>query len=930
MMHRRASSFVLLLLGLAAGSAAAQTPLPVDTAVRTGTLENGLRYYVRHNPRPEKRAELRLVVNAGSVLEDSTQQGLAHFVEHMAFNGTKNFPKQELVSYLESIGMRFGADLNAYTSFDETVYMLQVPTDTGRALARGIEILEDWAHGQAFERAEIEKERGVVIEEWRLGQGAEERMRREYFPVLLRGSRYVERLPIGDTAVLAQFAPEVLERFYRDWYRPDLMAVVAVGDFDVAEVEGMIRARFGALRNPATPRPRTAFPIPDHAETLVSIATDPEATNTVVQAFYKRAAEPEGTLEAYRRGLLESLHNSMLNTRLGELTQKANPPFINASAGFGGLLRGKSAFMLGAAVQEGGVVRGLEAVVTEAERVRRHGFTASELEREKTNLLRGYEQAYAEREKSESYEYADEYVRNFLEQESIPGIAYEYALVQRLLPQITLEEVNALARAWVSDSNRVIVVTAPERSGAAAVGERDLLAVFDAVRAAQLEPYADDVASAPLVATTPAPGRITSEQQHADLGVTEWLLSNGARVLLKPTDFKDDEVLFGARSPGGASLLPDSLYYSAMLVPALAGVSGLGSFDAIQLRKQLTGTTAQVGPAVNDLEEGLAGMTSPKDLDTLFQLIYLHFTGQRSDSIAFPAYLQRLNAVLANRDRDPETAFADTLTVTLAQHHFRAQPVTQQVVSQITRERVARVFRDRIQDASDFTFVFAGAFTVEQLRPLVLQWLGSLPSMNRREQPRDAGVRPPRGVVERTVRRGVEPKSQTEIVFTGETPYSLEARYLIGSLAEVLDIRLRDVLREDLGGTYGVGVSGSLQRVPVQSYRFSIEFGAAPDRLESLAQEVFRQIEALQRDGIAADLVERVKEQQRRTLETSSRTNAYWLGHLLRSTQTGDPLNAFLGTAAYIERLTPAKLQEAARRWLDPKHHVRVSLYPEK
>ena len=906
------------------------TPIPVDSAVRTGTLPNGVRYYVRKNVQPKARAELRLVVNAGSVLEDDRQRGLAHFIEHMAFNGTKNFPKQELVKYLESIGMRFGADLNAYTSFDETEYQLQVPTDSGQFLVQGVQILEDWAHGQVFDRTEIQKERGVVIEEWRLGQGAQERMRRQYFPVLLRGSRYAERMPIGDTLTLATFQPAELERFYHDWYRPDLMAVIAVGDFDPASVEALIRQHFSELQAPAGERPRPLYPVPDHAEPLVAITRDQEATNTVLQVFYKRPIEPQGTEEAYRRGLAETLHNSMLNARLAELTQKANPPFIGASAGYGGLLRTKSAFTLGAAVVDTGVVRGLDAVLTELERVRRHGFTASELERQKTNVLRNYEQAYAEREKSESAEYAEEYARNYLEQEPIPGIAYEYRLVERLLPQVSLAEVNALGRAWVSDSNRVIVLMAPEQGAVQLPTPARLLAAFEAARNRNVEPYTDAVADAPLVPQPPPPGSITAEQTYPEIGVTEWRLSNGVRVLLKPTDFKDDEVLLGAWSPGGASLVPDSLYYDAMLSPLVIGSSGLGEFDAIQLTKRLAGKAASVAPLVGDLEEGLQGSASPKDLETLFQLVYLHFAAPRLDTVAFESYRGRLQSYLANRSRDPGSSFSDTLTVTLTQHHPRGRPMTADLIAGITGEAAFRVYQDRFRDASDFTFVFAGAFTPEQVRPLVVQWLGALPSSKRVEQGQDRGIRPPKGVVERVLRQGAEPKSQTQLVFTGDFDYTRANRHLLNALVAVLDIRLRDVLREDLGGTYGVGVSAQAQQKPVPSYNLSIRFGAAPDRLESLVTEVFRQIDTLKARGPAADVVERVKEQERRERETARRTNAYWLAQLLRQVQIGEAPGAFLAGDALTDQLSPALIQEAARRWLNTQNYVRVSLFPEQ
>ncbi|NJD11601.1 MAG: insulinase family protein, partial [Gemmatimonadetes bacterium] len=638
---------------------------------------------------------------------------------------------------------------------------------------------------------------------------------------------------------------------------------------------------------------------------------------------------PQGTEEAYRRSLLETLHNAMLNVRLAELTHQADPPFIGASAGYGSLLRTKSAFTLGAAVPDSGVLRGLDAVLTELERVRRHGFTASELERQKTNVLRHYEQAYAERQKSESAEYAEEYARHFLEGEGIPGIGAEYRLVQRLLPQISLADANALGRAWVSDSNRVILLMAPASALPLPAPAR-LLAAFDSVRRRDVLPYQDAVADAPLVPQPPAPGTIASEQTYPEIGVTEWRLSNGVRVLLKPTDFKDDEILLGAWSPGGASLVEDSVYYDALMAPLVIGSSGLGDFDAIQLNKRLTGKVASLAPLIDDLEEGLQGSGSPKDLETLFQLVYLHFAAPRLDTVAFESYRGRLQSFLANRSRDPGSAFADTLTLVLTQHHPRGRPMTAELVGSLSGEAALDAYRDRFRDASDFTFVLAGAFTLEQIRPLVIEWLGGLPSIGRVEQGRDRGLRPPTGVVERVLHQGLEPQSQTQIVFTGDFEYTRENRHLLNALVAVMDIRLRDVLREDLSGTYGVSVSAQTQQKPVPSYNVSVRFGTAPARLDTLAAEVFRQIDSLKVQGPAPDVVTRVQEQERRERETARRTNGYWLAQLLRGAQIGDRPGAFLAADALTEQLTPARIQNAARRWLNTGNYVRVSLFPEK
>jgi len=911
---------------------AQQTPasqIPRDSAVLWGTLPNGVQYFIRENARPEKRAELRLVVNAGSVLEDEDQRGLAHFVEHMAFNGTRSFEKHEIVNYLESIGMQFGADLNAYTSFDETVYMLTVPTDTGRALEKGVQILHEWAQNIAFDSLEIEKERGVVIEEWRLGLGAEARMRDRIFPTLFRNSQYASRLPIGDQNTLETFEPEALRRFYRDWYRPELMAVVAVGDFDRREVERMIRERFSAIAPAKSARTRPVPPVPDHAETLVAIATDAEAPSTSVEVYWKQPVRDQGTEAAYRRSLVESLYTAMLNARLAELTQQADPPFIYAGSGQGQLIRSKEVYTLAAGVADAGVLRGLEAVLTEAERVRRHGFTATELEREKTNLLRAYEQASAELGKTPSSVYADEYVRAYLDGEPIPGIRYEHELANRWVPGITLEEVNAIAREWLVDSNRVVIVQAPEKADAPVPTREQLLSVFDSVRSKRIDAYIDRVADAALIASTPEPGRIIETRNLAEVGLTEWKLSNGARVLIKPTDFNNDQVLLRAYSPGGHSLVSDAGYTSALLAPTLVSAGGLGSMDAVQLSKALAGKAVQVQPFIGASEEGLSGSTSPRDLETLMQLVHLSFTAPRRDSIAFVSYTSRLAQALANRAASPEAMFQDTLQVTLTQGHIRGQPFSPAALRQVNLDSVFGIYRERFADAGDFTFLFVGSTDTASLRPLVERYIASLPTMNRSEALKDAGIRMPAGVIEKVVRRGTEPKSQTNIVFNGVMQYGREERHLLASMVDALEIRLREVLREDLGGTYGVGVSFSASPREPHEYSVEISFGAAPARLDSLVSVVFEQIGSFQTHGPSAADVAKVKEMQKRSWETSLRQNGYWLAQIAGKDALGEDIRDILRYDELVDRLTPDMIRDAARRYLDRNRYVRVSLVPE-
>jgi zinc protease len=903
-------------------------PLPLDPQVVMGTLPNGIRYYVRANGRPERRAELRLVVNAGSVLEDDDQLGLAHVVEHMAFNGTEHFAKQELVDYMERVGMRLGPHLNAYTSFDETVYMLRVPTDTAEVLETAIQILEDWAHGVSFDSVEIENERAVVVEEWRLGRGADARLRDKQFPIIFMNSRYADRLPIGTKESLETFDVEALRRFYREWYRPDLMAIVAVGDFESATVEQLIREHFGRVAVPTKTRPRSIFAVPDHDEPLVAATSDPETTTSSVGIYYKQPRGESGTVGAYRERLVARLYDAMFNARLNEITQQPDAPFLFGSFGQGQFVRSKDVYVLFAGVRDGGVEEGLAGLLTEAERVARHGFTGSELEREKVELVRWMERGYAEREKQNSSVYASRYVQHFLTEAPVPGIATELELTRLLLPTIGLDEVHRLVETWITDRNRVIVASAPEKPDTPLPSSERLLGVFDVVESSTVTPYEDVGSDAPLLATLPARGRVVAEERVDEVGLTIWTLANGARVLLKPTDFKDDEVLLRASSPGGHSLASDEDFLSAVLADEVIARGGAGELDRVQLQKRLSGKVASVFPSIGSLSEGLAGSASPRDLETMFQLVYLRFTHPRRDSSAFVAFLQQMEGVLNNRDASPVAAFYDTLAVTMAQGHYRARPFTTELLTEIELDKAFDFYRDRFADASDFTFVLVGNFTVDSIRLLVETYVGGLPSLERIETWRDVGMRPPTGVIRKTVHRGIEPKSQTQIVFTGPFEYTTAERYTIRALASALQLRLREVLREGLGGTYSASVSSGYARDPRAEYTFRINFGSGPDRADELIDAVFDEIESFKTVGPTPADVGKVSEMQRRAKETSLRENGYWASQLMLGDRHGlDPRQ--LTSFSQIEGVTASAIQAAARRYLRTDNYVLVTLYPE-
>jgi len=921
---------------LAAQVPAAPPPLTQKLSVGPefviGTLPNGLHYYIRKNAEPAKRAELRLAVNAGSILEDDDQQGYAHILEHTAFNGTTHFKKNDLVKYLESIGVRFGADLNASTTWDETVYQLSVPTDTARLLETGFVILADWAFGQVFDSVEVMNERGVVLEEWRGRLGAGERMQRQFVPILLKGSKYADRNIIGSEESIMKARPSVLKRFYQDWYRPDLMAVIAVGDFDVARVEDLIKQNFGAMAMPRSPRPRPDVSVPGNLVPLIAIASDAEATSSNLTIGYKRPRKVVTTVGDYRTALAERLYFSMLNARLAEIAQKPDAPFLGAGASMSTFFaRNLSALTFGAGVKDGGIERGAEAVLTEARRVDQFGFLPSELQRAKDNMLRGSERMYAERAKTPSGAHVGELIRNFLEQEDIPGTEAEYNMTRQFLPGITLAEVNTLARDWITDENRIAVVFGPKKAGVSIPTEAQVLAVFDKVSKAPVTAYTETVTDEPLLDRTLAPGKVVSTRTIEGVGVTEWKLSNGARVLVKPTDFKADEVLFSAYSPGGTSLVSDADFMSASNTSTIMRASGVGKFSSVDLAKKLAGKAAAVSATLGGTTEGLSGSASPKDLETLFQLAYLRFTAPRLDTAAWLAMKGQMDAALANRSASPQAAFIDTANVTVTQHHFRSRPPSAATQSEINAARALEIYKDRFSNAGDFTFVFVGNVTLESLKPLVEKYLASLPATGRVENWKDVGGGPPAGVIEKVVRKGSEPQSATVVFFTGPFTYTPQTRLDMLALTTLAQMWLTSSLREEMGATYSPSLSGAGSKAPRPEYQIVVQYTSSPDNVDKLSARLFKVIDSLKTYGPNDADLTKVREQIIRAREPAVKTNAYWAANIASRDQNGEDIAGLLGAYdTMLKNLTAKQIQDAAKLYFDAKRYVKVVLLPEK
>ncbi|NOX67072.1 MAG: insulinase family protein [Chlorobi bacterium] len=903
--------------------------LKVNPDVTIGELDNGLKYYIKENKKPENRAILWLAVNAGSVLEEDNQQGLAHLAEHMAFNGTKNFKKHEIIDYLESIGMQFGPEINAYTSFDQTVYMLQVPSDSAEMVEKGFDILEDWAFNISFEDEEVDKERGVVIEEWRLGRGAQMRMLDKQLPIIFKDSKYANRLPIGKKEILETFEYETLKNFYNDWYRPGLMAVIAVGDFKKESIQKLIKQHFS--NNPAkqNPKERTVYEVPDHKEPLFAIATDPEATRNGVSLYFKHDIEEETNIGDYRKYIITNIYNSMLNLRFQELTKKADPPFLYAYSGTGRIVRSKGVYFIGSGVKENGIERGLEALLTEAERVKQHGFTKTEFERAKVSNLRRMEKALAEKDKTDSRRYASECLNHFLQNEPMPGIENEFEYTKTLLPNISVEEVNKLADKYIRDDNLVITVNIPVKEGVKVPAEEELLAIFKSVDNKKIAEYIDEVSDEPLLAAIPEPVAIVDERQIGEIETTEIKLKNGITVLLKPTDFKNDEIQFKGFSLGGTSLVADENYVSANVATSLINESGLGKFTSVELQKKLTGKIVRVNPFIGSFTEGISGSASTKDVETMFQLIYLYFTSPRIDSTSFQSYLTKMKGYLENRSASPEAAYYDTVNVTMTQYHHRTRPWSTELLDEIDMMQAEKIYKERFADASDFRFVFVGNFKVEDIKPLIQIYLGNLPVLNRIESWKDVGIYPPKGVISKTVYKGMEEKSSVRIVFTGPFEWNKENDFELDSMIDVLNIKLREVLREDKSGTYGVRVGGGGGKIPREEYRINISWGCDPARVDELTEAVMEQIDSLKLEPPKEIYVTKVRETQLREYETDLKENRYWLNSFYKSYYYNRELTDILSYPDLYNTLTAEMIQKAAQKYFNMDNYVKVVLKPE-
>jgi len=907
-------------------------PLPVDPKVRIGRLDNGLVYYIRQNKKPEKRVELRLAVNAGSIMETDIQQGLAHFTEHMCFNGTTHFPKNELVNFLQTIGVRFGADINAYTSFDETVYMLQIPTDKEGLLEKGYQVIEDWAHNVTMDGKEIDKERGVITEEWRLGLGANDRMRKIYFPVIFKGSKYADRVPIGTYEILQNFKHETLREFYHDWYRPNLQAVIVVGDINLDSAEAKIKQHFGGIKNPENAKTRTAFDLPANKEPLIAIATDKEATNHMVMLFYKHPHVIKKTIADYRSYLMEQLYTEMLNARLSEISLKQDAPFIGASTSYGQFLaRSGDAYSTYASAKENQIDKSLEVLLLENERVKKYGFLESEFERQKEEILSNLEKSAKEADKTESANFCSEYASNFLSEEPIPGIKNELKFTKKLLPEITLAEINALAKIWVTDDNMALVITAPEKEGIKVPTKDQILTIIKNSKTKQLDAYVDNFKSEPLLSEELKGSKVIAKKENKEIGFTELTLANGIKVVLKPTEFKNDEILVSAYSPGGHSLISDQDFISANFSSQIVDQSGIGSFDNVQLEKKLKGKVVQISPYISDIKEGFTGSSTPKDFETMMQLTYLYFKSPRKDTAAFNTFTSQMKTQLKFIKANPQFAFYDTLYKSSYPGAKRMIIMpTENQIDQISLDKAYQIYQERFSDASDFKFFFVGNFDIDSITPMIEKYIGSLPITNRKENWKDVSADFASGITEIKFHKGTEKQGTVGLLMSGSIEWNEKNKLSIALLKGILDIKLVEVIREKMSGVYSPQAMINIEHYPKSEYNIMVMFGCSPKNADKLTKAVFGIMKELLKKGPTQVDIDKAKEAVLRERETNLKKNNYWLRKLESASFDGDDINQTLKFEEQLQAITIEDLKQLSQKCFTKDHYVRVVLMPEE
>ena len=925
---------VLLVLGSAVVALAQQQPqmppIPTDPNVRIGKLANGLTYYIRHNELPKDRADFYIAQKVGSILEEENQRGLAHFLEHMCFNGTTNFPGKGIINWLESIGVKFGQNLNAYTSIDETVYNINnVPVIRDGIVDSCLLILHDWANDLTLAEKEIDNERGVIHEEWRTGQGAMMRMYEQALPKAFEGSKYGNRLPIGTIEVIDNFPYQALRDYYEAWYRPDQQGIVVVGDIDVDKVEAKIKEMFSPIEMPANAPERKYEVVPDNKEPIITIAKDKEQPATLIYLWHKHPATPneaKGNIGYLVQSYMFNMISSMMHARLEELRQGANPPFIQAASGNNDFLLAKTteAFVGMAMSKDDGIPTALAAIVREIERARKFGFTASEYSRAKADYLRGLESAYNERDKMKNNEYVQEYVRHFIDNEPIPGIETEYALMNQLAPNIPIEAINMILPQLIKDENIVINIFGPDKEGMIYPTEAEILDILKKTKAEEITAYVDKVSDEPLMKETPKAGKIV-KTEAGPFGSTALTLSNGVRVVIKNTDFKADEIRMTAFSPGGTSMFDTKEAIQLRMLNSVAGLGGLGNFSNMDLEKVLAGKKVGISTSVSGLTERVNGNCSPKDFETLMQLVYLSFTAPRMDNDAFESFKQRTKASLANQEADPSTALSDTLNHEMYGNHPMAMRFKTEMVDQIDYNRIMEMYMDRFKEAGDFTFLFVGNINLDEVKPFIETYLGGLPTINRKENFKDIKMDIRKGAHKNVFEKEMKtPKATVINIISGQCKFNPKNYLLMSMLSQTMNMVYLETIREKEGASYGVSAFGQMNCYPKEEAIFQIYFDTDPAKREKMEQIVMAEIQKVAKEGPKPEHLAKVKEFMLKQYSEQIKENGYWLNRLLDYYFNKVDMNT--GYEKLVNEITVKDVKNFTKALLDQGNIIEVTM----
>lgn len=910
-------------------------PLPIDPNVRKGTLENGLTYYIRHNNLPENRADFYLAQKVGSILEEDNEAGLAHFLEHMAFNGTKNFPGKSMLDYLEKNGVKFGTNVNAYTSFDETVYYLtNVPMVREGLLDSCLLILHDWSNALLLETEEIEKERGVIREEWRTRGGAQSRILEKLLPEMYRGSKYADRLPIGKIEVIENFKPEELRAYYHKWYRPDLQGIIVVGNVDVDEVETKIKHLFSPIKlDPNRPK-REYFPVPDNDDPIVATATDPEATRINLMVFHKHDPVPD-EIKLSQAGLIinyiDNVAAQMINERLQEIIQKPNAPFTSAYAYNGNyyIAKTKDAWTVVGNSAEDKIKDALAAMIRETERMKRFGFTPSEYERAREDLLKSYENAYNNRDKQRNASYTAEYLGNFLNSEPIPGIEFEYETMQTVASQIPVEIINQAVAQLIGDKNLVISVSGPEKEDIAYPTKDELVALSNEIKAEEIEPYREEISNEPLVPNPPTPGKIVKTEKDEKFGTTVWTLENGMKVILKSTDFKNDEILMTASSEGGTSIYAEEDPLNSKMMNQVMTLGGVGNFSVTNLRKVLAGKRASASPSIGLITQGMNGSSSIQDFETMLQLVYLYFTAPRSDKDAFDSYIQRMETRLKNQEVDPMVAFSDSVTYALYGDNPMTKRLKVEDLPNIDYEKIMEMYKQSFGNPGSFTFSFVGNIDEEKVKPIIEQYLASLPGTPEKTEFKQIPMDYRKGIIYNLFERQMQiPKASVFNGITGSIDFEQRNQMLMSILGQILDIVYTEKIREEEGGTYGVYSGGGISRYPKNQSLLQIMYDTDPAKMEKMNAIVFDKLQSIADNGPRETDFSKVKEFMRKKYYENIKENSYWLNILNNYYFYGD--DNYSDYLKILESITPNDVKTFTKEFLSQNNRATVIMMPKE